>query len=124
MSHPLEINIKFTHNHVINSAEALSFWRVKEGVHEKYLKLFNNRHSPALALYTYEDELHISITNEQELVELLADQSNNLDYDYVLKLFQQNRETILDARNGKLMFARLAEVINEYNTSGRGKMAM
>ena len=31
LSHPLEININFTHNHVINSAEALSFQRVKEG---------------------------------------------------------------------------------------------
>ena len=58
------------------------------------------------------------------MVKLLADRSNNLDYDYVLKLFQQNRETILGVRNGKLMFARLAKVINEYNISGQGKAAM
>ena len=25
LSHPLEINLKFTHNHIINSAESLSF---------------------------------------------------------------------------------------------------
>src|SRR5207245_6638450 len=92
LSHPLEINIKFTHNHVVNSAVALSFRRVKEEVREKYLELFKNGHSPASALYAYEDELHLSTTNEQELVEFLADRSSNPDYDYVLKLFQQNRE--------------------------------
>ena len=124
LSHPLEINIIFTHNHVINSAEALSFRRVKEEVREKYLELFNNGHSPASALYAYEDEFHISTTNEQELVELLADRSSNPDYDYVLKLFQQNRETVLGARNGKSMFERLREVVNEYNALGQGKAAM
>lgn len=124
LSHPLEINIKFTHNHIINSAEALSFQRVKEEVREKYLELFRNGHSPASALFAYEDELHLSAINEQELVELLADRSSNPDYDYVLKLFQQNRETVLGARNGKLMFERLAEIVNEYNASGQGRAAM
>jgi len=124
LSHPLEINIKFTHNHVIHSAEALSFRRVKEGVREKYLELFKDGHSPASALHAYEDDLHINATNEQELVELLADRSSNPDYDYVLKLFQQNHENVLSARNGKLMFERLAEIVNEYNALGRGKAAM
>ena len=50
-SHPLEININFTHNHVVNSAESLSFRRVKEEVREKILELFKDGHSPALALY-------------------------------------------------------------------------
>ena len=39
-SHPLEIDIKFTHNHVVNSAESLSFRRVKEEVHEKIVELY------------------------------------------------------------------------------------
>ena len=120
----MEINIKFTHNHVINSAEALSFRRVKKEVREKYLELFKNGHSPASALHAYEDELHLNATNEQELVELLADRSSNPDYDFVLKLFQQNREAVLGARNGKLMFERLVEVVNEYNASGQGKAAI
>ena len=46
-SHPLEINIKFTHNHVINSAESLSFRRVKSEVREKLVELFKDGHSPA-----------------------------------------------------------------------------
>ena len=122
-SHPFEINIKFTHNHIINSVEALSFRYIKKKVCEKYLELFKDGHSPASALFAYEDKLHLS-TNAQELVELLADKSSNPDYDYVLKLFQQNRETVLGARNGKLMFERLAEVVNEYNALGQEKAAM
>jgi len=123
-SHPLEINIKFIHNHVVNLAEALNFWHVKGEVCEKYLELFKDGHSPASALFSYEDELHLSATNEQELVELLADRSSNPDYDYVLKLFQQNRETVLGAHNGQLMFKRLAEIVNEYNASGQGRAVM
>ena len=57
LSHPLEVNIKFTHNHVVNSAESLSFWRVDETVCEKYLELFKNGHSSLLAIHVYEDEL-------------------------------------------------------------------
>ncbi len=116
-SHPFEINIKFTHNHIINSVEALSFRYIKKKVCEKYLELFKDGHSPASVLFAYEDELYLS-ANTQKLVELLADRSSNPDYDYVLKLFQQNRETVLDARNGKLMFERLVEIINKYNASG------
>ena len=81
------------------------------------MELFKDGHSPASVLFAYEDELYLS-ANTQKLVELLADRSSNPDYDYVLKLFQQNRETVLDARNGKLMFERLVEIINKYNASG------
>src|SRR6185503_10725753 len=36
-SYPLEVDINFTHNHVINSAESLSFRRVKEEVRKRFL---------------------------------------------------------------------------------------
>ncbi len=123
LSHPFEINIKFTHNHIINSAEALSFQHVKKEVRDKYLELFKDGHSPASALFAYEDKLHLS-ANAQELMELLANRSSNSDYNYVLKLFQQNCETVLGAHNGKLMFEWLAEVVNEYNALGQEKAAM
>ncbi|RGB36648.1 hypothetical protein C1646_666803 [Rhizophagus diaphanus] len=60
LSHPLEINIKFTHNHVIILAELLSFWRVNE------------------------------------------------------------KDSFGD-RNGSVMFRHLAEVVNDYNNSGKGQ---
>ena len=72
-THPLEINIKFTHNHIINSAESLSFRRVKGEVKEKFVELFKDRHSPASALFAYEDELYFNATNDQELLKTLSD---------------------------------------------------
>ncbi|CAB5362409.1 unnamed protein product [Rhizophagus irregularis] len=121
LSHPLEVNIKFTHNHVINSAESLSFRRVNEKVCEKFLQLFKDGYSPASAMYVHEDELYLSSTDEQDLLVLLADRANNPDYDYIAKLFQKYRETSLGDRNGSLMFRRLVDVVNEHNSSGRGK---
>lgn len=120
-SHPLEINIKFTHNHVVNSAESLSFRRVNGEVRDKFLKLFKDGHSPASAMYVYEDELYLSTVDEQELLVLLADRAKNPDYDYIAKLFQQYREMVLGDRNGNSMFKRLVDIVNDYNNSGQGK---
>src|ERR1043165_3223497 len=62
-SHLLEINLKFTHNHIIVSVESLSFRCVKDEVKEKFIELFKDGHLPSSALLAYEDELHLSTTN-------------------------------------------------------------
>ncbi|CAG8813341.1 32376_t:CDS:2, partial [Gigaspora margarita] len=121
LSHPLEVNLVFTHNHVINSAASLSFRRVKKEVSEKFINLFRDGHSPASALHVNEDDLHLNATSEQELLETLADRACNPGYDYVAKLFQQYRHNALGSRNGNLMFERLAAVVSQYNESGLGK---
>ncbi|PKC17502.1 hypothetical protein RhiirA5_405823 [Rhizophagus irregularis] len=84
-SHPLEINFRFTHNHVIDSSESLSFQHVKEEVHERFLELFRDGYSPVSAIYTYKDGLHIT-ESDQELLEILADRAINPDYGYVIRL--------------------------------------
>ncbi|CAB4487735.1 unnamed protein product [Rhizophagus irregularis] len=124
LSHPLEVNIKFTHNHVIISAESLSFRRVNEKVRERFLELFKDGHSSASAMYTHEDELYLSAADEQELLLLLADRASNLDYDYIFNLFRQYRQDSLGDRNGSAMFRRLAEVVNDYNNSGKGQVIL
>jgi len=123
-NHPLEINIIYTYNHVVNSAESLSFRSVKKETREKFLELFKDGHSPSSALYTHEDELYLSAVNEQKLLELLADRADNPDYDYVSNLFWQYRETTLGGRNGKPMFERLAEIVKDYNNSDRGRAVL
>ena len=123
-SHPLEVELKFTHNHIINSAESLSFWRVDEEVRQEFVSLFRDGHSPSSALYIYEDNLHLNTTNEQELLEVLADRAKNPGYDYVAKIFQQYRDTELGSRNGKPMFERLAAIVEDYNRSGQGRAIM
>src|SRR6266542_3865413 len=113
LSHPLEINIKFMYNHIINSAESLSFRRVKKEVREKLIELFKDGHSPASALYTYEDEIHLNATNEQDILEKLADWANNPDYDYVAKLFQQHRKTVVENYNN---LGLGKAILQEYDT--------
>ncbi|CAG8578713.1 23362_t:CDS:2 [Gigaspora margarita] len=40
LDHPLEINIKFIHNYIIDSAESLSFRRVNDDLHQE-IEMFN-----------------------------------------------------------------------------------
>ncbi|PKC58291.1 hypothetical protein RhiirA1_495999 [Rhizophagus irregularis] len=78
-------------------------------------------HSPASAMYDYEDALYLSAMDEQELLVLLADRMTNPNYDYIAKLFYKYREMALGDHNGTSMFKRLEEVVNDYNNSGHGK---
>ncbi|CAG8836584.1 28514_t:CDS:2, partial [Gigaspora margarita] len=82
LSHPLEINIRFVHNHVIDSAESLSFRHIRKEIRDKFLNLFNDGHSPASALHSHEDDLHLSAVNDQELLELLADRAKAVVNEY------------------------------------------
>jgi len=123
LTHPLEINLKHTHNHVINSAEVLSFRYIKREVREELVKLFIDEHSPSSALYVYEDILHLNITNKQELIENLTDRAINPDYGYVANLFQQYREETLGSCNGESMFKRLEIIVEDYNNLDHGVRA-
>ena len=77
--------------------------------------------SSASAIYA---ELHISAENDQKLIEMLADRATNSDYGYVARLFQEYRDNTLGSRNGRKMFERLAETIENYNKSDNGRAAM
>ncbi len=69
-------------------------------------------------MHVYENKIHFSITDDYELLELLADRTRNSDYDYIVKLFHKYHETELGGHNGGSMFKRLAEVVNNFNNSG------
>ncbi|CAG8697421.1 17913_t:CDS:2, partial [Funneliformis caledonium] len=62
--------------------------------------------------------------DSEELLETLADRAKNLGYDYVAKLFQNYHEVSLGGSNGKLMFERLAELVQDYNDSGQRKAVL
>ncbi|CAG8836151.1 46308_t:CDS:2, partial [Gigaspora margarita] len=85
----LEINIKFIHNHVIDSAKALTS-----------------------ALYTYENSLYLLSNNEQELMQLLADRAINPDHGYVSNLFKQFRNNYPGEKNSTSMAFILCVVTN------------
>ncbi len=75
-------------------------------------------------MYSYKDKLHLSVENDQELLKLLADRANNPDYGYVVRLFQEYRKNVLGGRNGKKMFERLEEVVENYNNLGNGRAVL
>ncbi|CAG8809373.1 8061_t:CDS:1, partial [Dentiscutata erythropus] len=56
-------------------------------------------HSPATALYTYQDELHVFTLSNDELIKILANQSVNPDYDYIKNLFTCYCNSQLGKRN-------------------------
>ena len=88
------------------------------------MDLFKDGYSPSSALHAYENILHLSAANEQELCEILADRANNSGYGYVANLFKQYREEALGSRNGEPMFKRLKVAVEDYNNSGRGKAVL
>ncbi|RIB21214.1 hypothetical protein C2G38_2177236 [Gigaspora rosea] len=116
-SHPLEVNVCFKHNHIVNSAELLSFRCVNEKIRDKFIQMFCNGHSSASALYNHEDELHVSASSNENLIETLADRAVNPDYTYVLHLYEQYRNSQLGGPNGVSMFQRLSEEVLNYNLS-------
>ncbi|CAB4431809.1 unnamed protein product [Rhizophagus irregularis] len=115
----MHVHIEYIHNHIPYSAESLSFRPVSKITRNKYIELFKNGYSPATAIYTYEDSLHLAAANEKELITLLADRATNPDYNFVYNLFKKYREINLGASNGSRMFEKLKEV-KSYNNSGLG----
>lgn len=120
-THPLEINLRFTHNHLPNSAASLSFRPVSEETQKQYINLFNMGHSAATARHIFEDQLHLSTSDDDELVQLLADRAKNPDQGFIKHLYNQFRKSQLGDQNRRDMFIRLEEMVNEYNNSGKGR---
>ncbi|CAG8808383.1 34752_t:CDS:2 [Gigaspora margarita] len=82
----------------IDSIEDAQQWLVD------FEEVFENRHSLASALYTYEDSFHLLSNNEQELIQLLADCAINPNHSYVSNLFKQFCNNYLGEKNGTSMF--------------------
>jgi len=59
-NHPCEIQLRYHHNHPIESAHALSFRDVAESTKEAYYSYFQNGHSAATARHHHELNLLLS----------------------------------------------------------------
>ncbi|CAG8833299.1 26608_t:CDS:2, partial [Gigaspora margarita] len=112
---PLEVNLHYTHNHLPNSTASLSFRPVSAETRKQYIDLFSIGHTAATARHTYEDKLHLSASNDDEL---------NPDGGFLRHLYSQFRLALLGDRNGKGMFERLQEMVDEYNSMNSGKAVL
>ncbi|CAG8849399.1 7861_t:CDS:2, partial [Racocetra persica] len=95
-SHPLEINLHYMHNHLPS-------------------------HMIAIAKHIYEDKLHLSATNNDEFIHLLADQIKNPDSNFLQHLYNQFCLAQLGDRNGKGIFEQLQEMVIKYNNTNNSE---
>ncbi len=58
------------------------------------------------------------------MLEILADQASNLDYDYIYNLFSKYHKNLLSNCNGKEMFEHLVLIIEDYNNLDQGKTVL
>ncbi|CAG8801482.1 32597_t:CDS:2 [Gigaspora margarita] len=105
-SHLFEIKICFKHNYIVNCAKSLSFRHVDKKICNKFIQMFYDSYLPATALYTHENELHLLALSNESLVETLADRVINLDYTYVVHLFENYHNSQLGEQN---------TILQEYN---------
>ena len=134
LSHKTLINLKFCHNHYVHSAHtahSLSFQPVSETTKEKICSLFYKGHSAASARHAYETELMLECAESgQSLQTVLADRSiNPLVQDYSRMYAKWRSQEMGSDDNGPDMFAKLEEVIKEYNecnlsSGGKAKLQM
>ena len=113
-NHACLIELKYCHNHPVNSAHALSFRPVDSTVKEEYINLFEFGNSAATARHEYTNRLQMQ-HDTPEVEVILADRSVNPNCQVVQRLFQKWREKCVGPENGKLMFDRLSKKINEFN---------
>ena len=114
-SHKAKLQLKFNHNHPINSAHVLSFCLVNEKTKEKYYKLFQSGHSAASATHYYENTL-MDTCDEEELQGTMCDRSINPILQDVSRLYSQWRLSEYGSdRNGKVLSESLIEEISLYN---------
>jgi hypothetical protein len=106
----VEVDVKHTHNHLVNVADALRFRPITEDTKTKYFDLFKQGHSPSSAHLEYETNL-MFLDNPH----LIADRNVNPKVSDVYNLFNKWRKTNLGERTGKQLFTDLEKRIHAYN---------
>ena len=106
----VEVDIKHTHNHLVNIADALRFRPIAVDTKAKYYDLFKQGHSLSSARLEHETNL-MFLDNPH----LLADRSINPKLSDVYNLFNKWRKTNLRECTGKQLFIHLERRIHAYN---------
>jgi len=115
LTHTAVLSLEFVHNHPITSGHALSFRDIAESSKENFHKLFENGHSPSSARHAHEQTLYLESNTEMDAQETLADRAKNPLLSDICRLFTKWRETNYGADDGKELFEKLQEKIDEYN---------
>ena len=126
LTHKTQMTLKFCHNHFVYSAHGLSFVPVSEDTKQKIFSLFYKGHNAASARHARETELMLECAeNGTPLQPVLANTSINPLAQGYSRLFAKWRCSEMGSDdNGPLMFEKLQEVVEEYNTSSDGRASL
>ena len=108
------INLKYCHNHPVNSAHVLSFRPVDNTVKKQFTSLCEAGNSAATARHEYANQLQMKY-DILDIEKTLADRSINPNCQDVQRLFQKWRERCIGPQNGKAMFDRLSLEVKQFN---------
>ena len=110
-NHLCMINLKYCHNHPVNSAHVLSFRPVDNAVKKQLTSLFEAGNSAPTARHEYANQLQMKY-DTLDIEKTLADRSINPNCQDIQRLFQKWRERCIGPENGKAMFDRLSLEVN------------
>ena len=112
--YPLEVRLDFTHNHSINSANAMKYRPVSEDCKAKFMELFQKDFTPSGAFAWYKKDLQAGKT-DLEILHLMADRSIMPDYLWVFHQHKSYIESTYGPETGPEAFKLAKEKISSYN---------
>ena len=110
---PLEIVLKYDHNHSIESASALRFHNVSEETKKKFIELFKNDHSAASAYQDYKN--HLMREHGNNFVKISADRAIMPDYKWVFSFHSIFIKEQFGKINSPEAYQKAVAKVKEYN---------
>lgn len=114
LTHRAVLQLQFLHNHPINAAHPLSFRPVSEKTKQQFFDYFSNGHCASSARHTHEQMLLLNAHTDNEKQIMLADRQYNPNVQDICRLFIEWRKSNYGAEDGKQLFKKLQEVVDEY----------
>ncbi len=122
LSHCGVLKINFSHNHPVKAAHTLSFRDVSTDTKKEMTDLFEMGHSASSARHAHEQKLLYETEESKQVT--LADRAKNPNPQDVCRLYNKWRLGSYGDDNGKGLFEKLQEAVDNYNECGGGKAVL
>ncbi|CAG0884231.1 unnamed protein product [Darwinula stevensoni] len=109
------VSMHHTHNHGINTADALRHRDVSDGVRTKFLDLYKHGHTPASALQVHKMDLQLEL--DENYFQAAADRRQCPDSQWCYRLYYDVFKKEYGLTSGIDMIQTLHDWIEQFNTS-------
>ena len=110
---PLEVTIAFSHNHSIESANAVKYHDVRDETKEKFIELFKEDHSASSAYQAYKN--YLMKMHVEKYVTISADRAIMPDYKWVFNCHATYMQEFFGKINSPEAFEKAKDKVKEYN---------